>query len=388
MEAGGPDEETATHEWVMLVRYCTHFTGDRCTAEDLAQQALLEAWQKSTRLHTPEARNAWLLGMARNVCLRWMRRRGMSVSRLVSVSHLAGEGEEGLADTSDLEGELERDDLAQLLDRAMTFLPTETRDVLIQKYIEDAPQGDVAARLGLTEGAVEARLSRGKRALRRILTTTLREDAVSYGLIPRGDTGWQETRMWCPDCGQRRLLGRYAEGQELQLDCPSCVGHHRVIHTRSRVAELLWEGLTSAELLEGITGYKPALNRITARLSAFYEHGIAGRRARCRWCGRQAPLRTSPESVSGNHDVQTACSQCGQVSGVSTLTAVASLVPAARDFQRQHGRIRTLHSLRVEVDGVPAMVVRFQSVLGSATLEVVIARDTLRVLGVHGATRG
>jgi len=33
------DEETAAYERAMVLRYCTRVTGDRGTAEDLAQQA-------------------------------------------------------------------------------------------------------------------------------------------------------------------------------------------------------------------------------------------------------------------------------------------------------------------------------------------------------------
>src|SRR5690348_11793907 len=78
---------------------------------------------------------------------------------------------------------------------------------LIERYVEAWPLAEVAARLGMSEGAVAARLHRGKLTLRRILATDLRADAASYGLVsPDGDT-WQPTRIWCPDCGTHRLLG-------------------------------------------------------------------------------------------------------------------------------------------------------------------------------------
>jgi hypothetical protein len=38
-----------------------------------------------------------------------------------------------------------------------------------------------------------------------------------------------------------------------------------------------------------------------------------------------------------------------------------------------------------EASRVPAIVARFESVTGSARLEVVLARDTLALIGVHGA---
>jgi RNA polymerase sigma-70 factor (ECF subfamily) len=368
----------------MLVRYCTRFTGDAFVAEDLAQQTLLEAWRKSETLYSRQVRENWLLGMARNVCLRWARERGAASARLVRLAEPAGAIDEQLADDFDLEVELERDDLARLLDRALALLPAATREVLVQKYIEESPQAEVAWRLGLTEGAVEARLQRGKLALRRVLTTDLRDDAVAYGLIASSDAGWQETRIWCTDCGERHLVGRFGEAGDLQLDCPSCRDGRRIVQVRGWVGELIW-GVTSAELLKGVKGYKAALNRMAARSYEFYRHGIARRTARCRWCGRQAPLRISPYDFRGYHDVRTDCPHCGRVNGVSTDGAVAFDRPEGWAFERKHRRIRTLPGREVEAAGVPAIVSRFESVAGSAKLEVVLVRDTLDLIEVHGA---
>src|SRR5690348_6427231 len=67
----------------MLVRFCSRLTGDRDAAEDLAQQTLLDAWRHGGDLRNPEARRAWLFGIARNACLMWLRRRGREQSRRI-----------------------------------------------------------------------------------------------------------------------------------------------------------------------------------------------------------------------------------------------------------------------------------------------------------------
>jgi RNA polymerase sigma factor (sigma-70 family) len=182
-------------ERTWLVRLCTRFTGDVDVAEDLAQETLLEAWQHMHELRAPEARPSWLAGIARNRCLRWARRRRRDIARLI---HVDGEPDapitpaaRELADDVDLQLELERDELAALLDRALVLLPVETRQALVQRYIEALPQAEVAARLGMTEGAVAVRLHRGKVALRRILAGELAlmdPDSISA-------QSWQETRI-------------------------------------------------------------------------------------------------------------------------------------------------------------------------------------------------
>lgn len=103
MEAVATFGDVSENERDMLVRYCARFTGDPFTAEDLAQQALLEAWQKSGQLHSQEVREYWLLGMARNVCLRWARSRGVAERRLVSLAEPSGEADVQVADDFDLE---------------------------------------------------------------------------------------------------------------------------------------------------------------------------------------------------------------------------------------------------------------------------------------------
>ncbi len=208
----------------VLVRYCARYTGVPDVAEDLAQQTLLQAWRHEHRLRDPQARRGWLLGIARNECLMWARSRSRDPSRFTGLERTeAREAQDRLADDFDLELELERDDLARLLDRAMALLSTEVREVLVRRYVEESPQAEVAAHLGLSEGAVEARLRRGRLALRRVLSTKMADEAAGYGLISPRDAGWEETRIWCPSCGQRRLEGwlRPAEGK-LYMRCPGC----------------------------------------------------------------------------------------------------------------------------------------------------------------------
>ncbi len=46
-------------EWARLVRICARFVPDPATAEDLAQETMLIAWQRADDLRDPAARSAW-----------------------------------------------------------------------------------------------------------------------------------------------------------------------------------------------------------------------------------------------------------------------------------------------------------------------------------------
>ena len=108
-------------ERARLVRLCAHLTGDVHAAEDLAQETLLEAWRNAHKLHDKGGYSRWLSAIARNVCKRWNYSKGRKMSRLVTP-----EKEDDISYTDDgydLDIELERHELVELLDRAMAMLP-------------------------------------------------------------------------------------------------------------------------------------------------------------------------------------------------------------------------------------------------------------------------
>src|SRR5258706_5538728 len=77
----------APEERAYLVRLCTAITHDRDAAEDLAQETLLEAWrqQHAIPLGDHTQRLPWLSGIARNMCLRWLRKKQRDVAHLIKV---------------------------------------------------------------------------------------------------------------------------------------------------------------------------------------------------------------------------------------------------------------------------------------------------------------
>lgn len=366
-----------------IVRLCANLTGNSTVAEDLAQETLLHAWQVRHRVYDAAGYPQWLSAIARHVCQRWRRKQTHDNTHSVSPDSKQTPSREPEVDF-DLELELERNELATLLDRALALLPPETRTALIATYIHDLPVAELAERLGMPPGNVSVKLHRGKLALRRILTTTMREDAAAYGLIDPAENEWQTTRIWCPDCGERRLVGRFGPDRHLQLDCLGCQGMPRVVQYRSWMLERIWD-MTPADLFAGIKGFKPAVNRLLAHLDTCYPDGLAGCTARCPWCETWAPLRLSHDTHQGNRDVQIVCPNCAHVCGISTVTAFAARTPAARAFWKHHGRIRTLPVREVEAGG-PAFVVRFESIAGRASLDVILAQPTLEVMQVHGDT--
>src|SRR5260221_558540 len=74
--------------------------------------------------------------LSHNVCRRWIRNQGRETTRFMPLDDGGNcptpDLADSLADETDLELELERHELANLLDQAMALLPQETRTVLIE----------------------------------------------------------------------------------------------------------------------------------------------------------------------------------------------------------------------------------------------------------------
>ncbi|MEO7001577.1 MAG: RNA polymerase sigma factor, partial [Ktedonobacterales bacterium] len=164
MERASLDRALA-EERARLVALCTRLTGNADAADDLAQETLVEAWRSLTRLRDADGLGPWLSAIARNVCLRWQRAHGRDLAHRATLPSL-DHGDEadamltlddlavGADDGADFTLALERYELATLLDRALGLLPTETRAALVASYVDELPQAEVAARLGVSEGAL------------------------------------------------------------------------------------------------------------------------------------------------------------------------------------------------------------------------------------------
>lgn len=372
----------------MLLRYCHRFTHDWSLAEDLTQQALLECWLKSEQLYGQEVRSSWLIGIARNICLRWLRSRKQEQTRIATMSDLPPEIETPFEDDVDIVEELERRELVQLVEKALALLPPLTRTVLVQCYLENVPQTEVAARLNMTIGAVEARLHRGKHALRSLLTHELREEATAYGLIVPAMTEWQDTHIWCPMCGQRRLLMQLPEPSGIiSFRCPGCSHEPEDIGWSYPLNNARF-----ARHVSGLTRPKPILLRIISWAYDYYytaatHDGVVA----CPQCGQQRHLHLLlPAHGTETTDNQTErygfggqCSACGWQDYCSPAGLLQSL-PEVQRFWHMHPRMRMIfHEQPCEADSQKASVASFESITDTNHIDIVFAQDTLKLIDIH-----
>lgn len=377
--------ELSSAERTRLVRLCAYLTQQAEAAEDLAQETLYEACRNLHKLDDPANPSRWLAAIARNICLRWVRHYGQDQAHRTPHVRDVPSGmpiEDDVAADINIESDLERAELADLLNRALTLLRPTTRAVLVERYMGEASLAAIAARFSLSEAVVAKRLERGKLTLRRLLTTMLRDEATAYGVSA---TGWRDTQIWCSGCGRSRLLMHLAQPPgTISFRCPTCSPAQG-----ANSADYLLTNSFFAHLLGGLTQPRAVLKRTSQWSHAYFRHALDDRLTTCTHCARPAHLHiTCPEDRAllpgGVPWLVVSCDACGHLVSSSLGGLVASL-PQVQHFWREHRRIRTSAWREVEVDGYAAVVASLESVTSAAKLDVVSKRDTLQLVGIYGA---
>ncbi len=139
------------------------FLGDRDLARDAAQEAAVLALVSLDRLAAPERFGAWLGGIALNVARRWSRRE-TRISAAPAVALDPGPSPEEAAETALLREKVRL---------AVAQLAPGQRDAVYLFYLSGLTHREVAGELGISVGAVKARLHQGRGALTKLLATEM-----------------------------------------------------------------------------------------------------------------------------------------------------------------------------------------------------------------------
>ena len=159
------------HEIPRLRRYARALTRDATRADDLVQSCLLRALSKSHLWQPGTDLRAWLFTILHNQHVNDVRRavrEGINIPVEDVAPVLTVPSTQGAA--------LQLRDL----DRAMTRLPEEQRQVLLLVGLEGMRYEEVAAVLDVPVGTVRSRLSRGRDTLRHLLDLKGRADRVRH----------------------------------------------------------------------------------------------------------------------------------------------------------------------------------------------------------------
>ena len=157
--SAAPDraEELFTEHSRRIYAYCLRQLGSREEAEDAVQATYLNACRSLRSGFEPDVAQAWLYKVAQNVCLTkqrssWRRRRVERPGDLQEIEEFAAAPHDA------------GDELLGI-DDALASLPEQQRRAILLREWKGLSYREVAAEMGLSQGAVETLIFRARRSL-------------------------------------------------------------------------------------------------------------------------------------------------------------------------------------------------------------------------------
>jgi RNA polymerase sigma factor (sigma-70 family) len=181
----------------LVLAVCHRALRDRELAEDVTQEAILQAMQRLDRLRRPDRFGPWLAGIGLNLCYRLRRQRAReawSWEALIGGRLLP----EPVDPAPSVEDQVEAAALRDWVQDAVAGLPAGQRAAVRLHYLTGLTQAETAALLGIEPGAVKARLHKARANLRR---SRLRE----AGVEPESRGGRTMVAMRVADVGRQTV---------------------------------------------------------------------------------------------------------------------------------------------------------------------------------------
>lgn len=143
-----------------LLRFALRLAGDSFHAEDLVQETLLLAWRGFGRFEPGTNAHAWLFQILMNV-FRQEKRKGRSAFAAATLADAVQATQPSSHESVEVMQAFER-------------LGGEQRTVLLLAAVEGFTCREIAEILGVPIGTVMSRLSRGREAMRELLSEVMR----------------------------------------------------------------------------------------------------------------------------------------------------------------------------------------------------------------------
>ncbi|MDZ7686035.1 MAG: RNA polymerase sigma factor [Gammaproteobacteria bacterium] len=137
---------------------CVRLCNDRDMAEDLTQEAFVQAWRKLAGFRGDSAFGSWLYRIATNAALSYLRKH----TPFKSSVELDKVDEPSMHDDIDEQMGIEA---------AIATLPDGARTVFVLYSLEGYTHGEIAKMLGIAEGSSKAQLHRARQLLQGVLTS-------------------------------------------------------------------------------------------------------------------------------------------------------------------------------------------------------------------------
>ncbi len=232
-----------------IMRFGRRMCGHPADADDVVQDTLLAISQHLGEFEGRSSLSSWAFSLTRSACSR--RRRGLKNQPLLPLD--PGE-EESRSDLSTPESDIVDRQLSSLVDKALSDLSDEHREVILLRDVEGLTAPEAADSLGITIEALKSRLHRARGALRRSLAPALEQNIPAPGPS-------------CPDV--LSLWSRKLEGDLNPGDCSAMEQHLLGCQTCAGACDALKRSLSACSNLGGEAVPEALKTQIRAALTAF-----------------------------------------------------------------------------------------------------------------------
>lgn len=141
-------------------RFCATLVGSEADAEELVQEALIEAYRAMPRYRGAATVKSWFFGISRRICIQHLRRRDRRRSLLTRWFYPGAEEAHTPPDPA------EQSEARRALAQALGRLKPKLRDAVLLRYQAGLDHREVAQALHISPAAARKRTSLGISALR------------------------------------------------------------------------------------------------------------------------------------------------------------------------------------------------------------------------------
>lgn len=150
--------------------------GWRDGAEDVAQEVFLAVLRNQRRFRGQSSLWTWLATITVNRCRSVQRRRWLYEKFTTATGLHRSNSSSGALSCAAADQPAMRDETGAAVRRIVAELPTNYREVIVLRYLEELSTSQIANVLGLRRNTVEVRLTRAKKMLEPLLAGLMKGD--------------------------------------------------------------------------------------------------------------------------------------------------------------------------------------------------------------------
>jgi len=184
----GAYEELFRRHHTSVKRVCARRLGDQVEADEVAQATFVRALERIDRCIGDRRFGAWVQVIAQRLCVDMIRarRRTRPDDDPIRGERPALNLVSGLDAGTVTEEALVRRERTQNLHEALALLPERQREVVVARHLQGRTPPEIAAKLGLSVGAVDSLLVRARRRLAVSYVRVLADSRSPAATAPSG----------------------------------------------------------------------------------------------------------------------------------------------------------------------------------------------------------